>query len=455
MSNFKKELKVVPTLAEATEPCVPGKNIPTLLYDLLHLGMPYKHEHVIVDKLMPKGYNKTVDEMGNVLYFIGNPNEHRTMFSCHLDTVHREPTLVYPRIDNKGMVWGATKDLEPCVLGADDKLGVFLMLHMMQKDIPGLYAFHVGEEGGGVGSKALAKARPALFKNIDRCIAFDRMNYDDVITNQRGSQCCSDEFAEALSAALNKHMPPKSQYAPSPNGTFTDSASYMHLIPECTNVSVAYWNQHSSREHFDLWFLLKMLLPAVLAIDWQALPTKRTAAAPKPKPKTVPGYYGNSSGWNSNNRGLVGTKWSSVYASTPYEKYPDVSLLDDFPASLSEEIKRKAIHRAILHNGYNQTVEEVYTLVEIARLADSLKDSIAEKNDELDQADGIIKAQNKLFFQYMEETATSREKALKVKVTGLEDTIKALRATIEEQEQEIMAYEQLAEVLATPLAARG
>ena len=72
----------------------------------------------------------------------------------------------------------------PCVLGADDKLGCYIMCRLIEAGVSGLYVFHVGEEVGGIGSSYLAKTYPDKFHNIDRCIAFDRKGYSDVITHQ-------------------------------------------------------------------------------------------------------------------------------------------------------------------------------------------------------------------------------------------------------------------------------
>ncbi len=65
--------------------------------------------------------------------------------------------------------------------------------------------------------------------------------------------------------------------APSDRGSFTDSANYTTLIAECTNVSVGYFSQHTSRERFDLEWLERHLVPALLKVDWAGLPVEREA----------------------------------------------------------------------------------------------------------------------------------------------------------------------------------
>ena len=181
------------------------------------------------------------------------------------------------------------------VLGADDKLGVYTLIRLIENKVPGLYVFHTGEESGGKGSSHIANETPELVKNIVRCIAFDRRGYTSCITHQ-GGRCCSDEFAEALCEQLNLLMPPKSLFKPDSTGMFTDSANYTHLIRECTNISVGFFREHTSNEHFDPIWLENIFLPAVLTIKWDKLPTERE--------KTT---YSRSSSR------LYGNSWGEVY----------------------------------------------------------------------------------------------------------------------------------------------
>ena len=178
------------------------------------------------------------------------------------------------------------------VLGADDKLGCYIMCRMIEQGIPGMYVFHHGEEAGCVGSKYIASEHKEFAKEFDYCIAFDRAGYNDIITKQSGSTCCSTEFATALSEQLNRRLPPMEQMKPCPNGVYTDSASYVGLIPECTNVSVGYKSQHTSEETFDHEWLTVHLLPALFQVDWDTLPVKRDPSVKEYGYRRY-GYYGN------------------------------------------------------------------------------------------------------------------------------------------------------------------
>jgi hypothetical protein len=184
------------------------------------------------------------------------------------------------------------------ILGADDKLGCYIMCRMIEKGIPGLYAFHHAEESGRIGSEWIVENTPEILKGIKYCVAFDRADYSDIITRQMASACCSKEFANGLCEAMNPVLPPKQQMSPSPNGSFTDSASYTGLIPECTNISVGYKSQHSSSETFDHEWLEQMLLPALFQVKWSSLPVKRD---PKEKEINRFGYSRHSYGMGYGN----------------------------------------------------------------------------------------------------------------------------------------------------------
>ena len=268
-SYSKPKETVIPILRD-------GKVMDPLLWDILHIASPSGEEKLMFP-LLPKSPTM-IDEKGNHIYLIGRSEEHQTMFSCHLDTMQRDTDKIIPHISKDDYVGGIkVGEKSSSTLGADDKLGVYLMLKMIKQRIPGLYVFHIGEECGGKGSEHLVKTHPELFTHIKRCIAFDRRDITDVITHQRGhTRGCSDEFAKALSEELNKLCKKPAQlFKPCDGGIFTDSANYWHLIPECTNISIGYYDNHCAGEYFDHWFLEFMLLPAVLKLNWYKLPTVR------------------------------------------------------------------------------------------------------------------------------------------------------------------------------------
>lgn len=226
---------------------------------------PHGTEHGLLQYL-PKGYKE--DGVGNFYFKIGNKPS--TMFTCHLDTACSEQVKV--NHVEKGNIISTDGT---SVLGADDKAGMVVLLYMIENKIPGLYYFFTGEEVGCIGSSNLALVWEDTehSKYINKIVSFDRRGTDSVITEQGFGQCCSDEFADDLSNKLN--LVDKSfNFSADPTGIYTDSAEFMDLIPECTNVSVGYYSEHTTKETQDIEFLRK-LCKAVCLIDWESLPVVR------------------------------------------------------------------------------------------------------------------------------------------------------------------------------------
>jgi len=185
------------------------------------------------------------DTAGNVHIDNRIHDGHKTLFIAHVDTVHR--TVGANKIRKTKSVWYA----DGAALGADDGVGCALLMHMLHASVPGYYVFSQGEECGGVGSKHLAREYPALLGEFDRAIAFDRRGTDSVITHQGYGRCCSDAFGAALAAELNATNDDL-MYSPDDTGVYTDTAEFVDIIPECTNISCGYDHEHSDREQLDM-----------------------------------------------------------------------------------------------------------------------------------------------------------------------------------------------------------
>lgn len=318
----------VPTKYEVLTPEAfknPDGTSDRFFFDLFSKQAPSGKEHLIRRFLIAclglstktTGIYSEIDKIGNLWVWVGNKLEDgslrnsKTIFSCHLDTVQRDffkkdknklPRTYLiseqnPSPDKSGFIWAMYKEkdkgeLKSCVLGGDDKCGIYIMYHMIKAKIPGLYLFHVGEEVGCEGSGFIAKQNKNILEKYNRAIAFDRKGYQDVIAYQKGERCSSKEFSEALAKQLNTQlMTPNCQFNSDVYGVYTDTASYMEIIPECTNISVGYFGAHSTSECVDAYWLRRMLTPAILKIDWENLPTKRD---PKEKPKYTSVHYS----WN-------------------------------------------------------------------------------------------------------------------------------------------------------------
>ena len=243
------------------------KDVRSTFLSLVTKTYPYGHEEEVL-QFLPKDLQK--DKFGNYYKII--EGDDTTMFTAHLDTADRKqvPTNLFSRDeDGDEIIYtdGTT------ILGADDKSGVTVMMYMMAHNVPGIYYFFIGEERGGIGSNQLAMEwdRFEFLKNIKKCISFDRRRTISVITHQLGRQCCSNDFGTGLCKAYNAQG---LNLSLDNGGIYTDSASFMDDIPECTNVSVGYLNEHTGREQQNMTFLIQ-LCEASVKVDWKSLPVAR------------------------------------------------------------------------------------------------------------------------------------------------------------------------------------
>jgi hypothetical protein len=239
------------------------KDVRSTFLSLTTKTYPYGNEEQVL-QFLPKGLKK--DEHGN--YYTIIKGDDTTMFTSHLDTADRRQvkTNIYSKTDNGDEILFTDKT---SILGADDKAGVTVMLYMLEHKVPGIYYFFIGEERGGIGSNAVSGSynKYPHLKNVKKCISFDRRNTTSVITHQLGGRCCSDKFATDLCKAYNSQG---LNLSLDNGGVYTDSASFMNDIGECTNVSVGYMNEHTGDETQNITYLEK-LCKASVNVDWQKL----------------------------------------------------------------------------------------------------------------------------------------------------------------------------------------
>jgi len=231
----------------------------------------------------------------------------RTLFTAHVDTVHR--VMGANKIRKTDSTWYA----DGAPLGADDGVGCALLMHLIHAKVPAYYIFTQGEEVGGIGAKHVAKDHATLLAQFDRAIAFDRKGTDSVITHQGWGRTASDEFGKALADALNEtDATGNLMYSPDDTGVYTDTAEFTDIIPECTNISCGYYSEHTEKEHLDMRHFVQ-LAKSVLLIDWDALPTMRD-------PKVLESKWDNVS--HSGHGGYT-NKYDPKWYASAYSDYDD------------------------------------------------------------------------------------------------------------------------------------
>jgi hypothetical protein len=264
-----------------------------------------------------KGFT-SVDGAGN-LHIDNRVAGSRTLFIAHVDTVHKETGA--NKIRKTASTWYA----DGAALGADDGAGVAMLMHMIHSGINGYYIFSQGEECGGIGAKFLEKNHAPLLAQFDRAIAFDRRGTDSIISHQGWGRCASDVFCQALADELNLHDE-NLMYTPDDTGVYTDTAEFVDIIPECTNISVGYDHEHSQQETLNIHHY-ELLSQAVLAVQWDKLPTDRDPTVPEYKKTkydtawwTNYGVYGDATTHNKD----VDSKYFGTWQDDDYWQTEDL-----------------------------------------------------------------------------------------------------------------------------------
>jgi hypothetical protein len=242
-----------------------------IFLDLTKYTIPFGQENILESILYGIVSGLKKDGFGNYHITIGNS---KTLFTSHLDTYSKKKELVNHIIEGS-----IIKTDGKTILGGDNKNGVIVLLYMITQKVPGIYYFFVGEEGITTGNSCngsnwLLKNNPKIYTTVDRAIAFDRRGKGSVVTKQRGRKCCSDEFADSIVEKFGElGMEFKKDYAYG-----TDSAVFMDIVPEITNISSGGEYEHSFMESTDIDYL-KKVSEAAAKIDWESLPVVREPKA--------------------------------------------------------------------------------------------------------------------------------------------------------------------------------
>lgn len=221
-----------------------------LLEELFQKFSPTYEEKSLTDFLCSyldeNKINYTKDKFGNIYKMdcIGKP-----ILSAHQDSVNyginieEDKELIIfneiKNINNKEYFIGRGN------LGADDKCGIFIILTYLvevSKDIN--FIFSVGEEltdRNGIQTVIDAIRDNEVFKSAPYCLVLDRHEANNLIVSQ--SNYGTKEFENQL-LEIGKDF----GFKPA-KGYFCD-ANTLRLFMNCANISVGYYNAHSSNEFF-------------------------------------------------------------------------------------------------------------------------------------------------------------------------------------------------------------
>ncbi len=233
--------------------------------NLTDYTIPFGKEDTL-EHLLPNGWKK--DAIGNYYYEIDNSE---TLFTSHLDTASKN----YEKVNHiiNGNIISTDKTT---ILGGDNKAGCTVLFYLISKGIPGTYYFFLGEESTvhgdyPYGSIHAIEEKPEYFKKFKRIITFDRKEKGSIVNRQLGRVCCSNIFVDNL---IKEFYNVGMKFHKDSTGYYTDSAFFVDLIPECVNISVGVWNEHTVNEYVDISYIKDVAL-AASKINWEGLSTDR------------------------------------------------------------------------------------------------------------------------------------------------------------------------------------
>jgi len=206
----------------------------------------------------------STDELDNIYV---NSSGSGVLYAAHIDTMHspKDERITQTLTLSNGIL--AVPKKQKSVLGADDAVGITVILWLLSQKIDISAIFLRGEERGLIGAGHAAEVNSDWLAMHTMCIEVDRQDQHEIITHQAPGRCASDEFAKNLAKQLGMG------HKPSNLGVYTDNSEFS-VIPECINLAAGYVNQHSENEVCDVGYVVE-LCQALTKVDYTLLGNHR------------------------------------------------------------------------------------------------------------------------------------------------------------------------------------
>tara|TARA_R100000995_G_scaffold70727_1_gene39314 strand:+ start:1273 stop:2271 length:999 start_codon:yes stop_codon:yes gene_type:complete len=287
-----------------------------ILFELFKINSPSGKEQAVKKyvKNICKMFkiNCKTDKKGNL--YLKKGRGVRPCLAAHLDTVFTDKPIITPVVVNSTTIIGYdTKGNEQCGLGADDKVGVFIVLRAMLKYKNIKAVLTVEEETGCLGAKEI---NLDFFQDVAYVLQADRKGYGDFVTiasNSRYSDIvlCSKEFEDGCKPIISKYGFKQT------DGGSTDVVMFKELGMDISvvNMSCGYYDAHEETEYINPEEVLNTLKMTFDVID--NLPLKRYTHKATLK-KTTYSYNGYSSkaSWGTSSWGKSSGNYKSSKASS-------------------------------------------------------------------------------------------------------------------------------------------
>ena len=194
------------------------------------------------------GLKVRTDKLGNIYITKGYAETYPTIVA-HMDQVGRYKGKIHIFRYNNIMI-GIGENGQQVNLGADDKNGVWIALHMLKVEKALKVVLFVGEEVGCVGSSGCDMS---FFDDSRYVIQCDRRNGGDFINETYSTELCDDNF-------VSKELKARYGYKDT-CGMMTDAETLKDngLKVACCNMSCGYYNPHHDDEFTNVKELINCL----------------------------------------------------------------------------------------------------------------------------------------------------------------------------------------------------
>lgn len=175
------------------------------------------------------------------------------ILSSHYDMVKTNGRAEHFYIKDN-VIKGYNKDYQQTSLGADDKNGIWICMKCIEKGLQPDFIWSFGEEVGLLGIHQLddAGVLKEHIKENNVCLVLDRKGYGEILNEGGTGKYCNTlaqdlvNFGNSLEFGLKVG-----------SGTMSD-AEVLSKYCESTNMSIGYYNGHSSTENTNWEELQKM-----------------------------------------------------------------------------------------------------------------------------------------------------------------------------------------------------
>lgn len=197
----------------------------------------------IMENLKPLDVLVQEDAFGNIYVTKGSSDLYPCVIA-HTDTVQpiTNPMEIY-RTGDTLFAFNPVKRIQ-CGIGGDDKVGVYILLQLLN-DVPTMKAvFFREEEEGSKGAAFSMRNHKEWFENCGFVVAVDRKGNSDIVTYSGGLVITSDAFLEAHEELFTKYGYNEA------NGLCSDIDVLIRYDVGVSgiNLSCGYHDPHSNRE---------------------------------------------------------------------------------------------------------------------------------------------------------------------------------------------------------------